>query len=113
MARWSADCTVEELLVQRDRLWVDLNELEMFIYEKRINALADKLGVTLGKTLVEHNGETYVIADLEAHLRLQEFNKVIPWIAGWKLRTDGTPSKNVQYLYLGHEKINIIGEYND
>lgn len=111
MAKWSADCTVEELLAQRDRLRVDLDELEMFIYEKRIT---DKFGVTLGKTLVEHNGETYVIADLEAHLRLQEFNnKVVLWIAGWKLRTDGTPSKNVQYLCLGHEKINIIGEYND
>ena len=52
MARWSADCTVEELLTQRDKLREDLNDLEKFIYEKRLNALVERVGVTLGKTLV-------------------------------------------------------------
>ena len=111
MARWSADCTVEELQTQYDQLQEDLNDLEKFIYEKRLNALVDKVGVTLGKTLVEHNGDKYVIADLKEHLRLQEHN-YIPWIVGWKLRVNGKPSRVVRYLYLGHEKINIIGEYN-
>lgn len=111
MARWSADCTVEELLAQRERLREDLTDLEKLIYEKRLHALADKLGVTLGKTLVEHNGDKYVIADLKEHLRLQE-HEYIPWIVGWKLRVNGKPSKVVRYLYLGHEEINIIGEYN-
>ena len=40
MARWSANCTVEELLAQRDKLREDLN------------ALVERVGVTLGKTLV-------------------------------------------------------------
>lgn len=113
MARWSADCTVEELLTQRERLREDLTDLEKLIYEKRLHALADKLGVTFGKTLVEHNNNKFVIASLEDHLRLHEFNNLNPWIVGWKLRVNGKPSKNVRYLYLGYEKINIIGEYND
>ena len=113
MARWSADCTLEELLEQQRELRESLNNLDKLIFEKRIKNNASKLGVVFGKTLVEFRGKMYLIADLEAHLRLQEFNQVVTWIAGWKLRTNGTPSKNAQYLYLGPEKINIIGEYND
>ena len=113
MARWSADCTIEELLAQREQMRDDLVDLEKFIYEKRLYDLADKLGVTFGKTLVEYNGNKFVIASLDEHLQVHGYNNITPWIAGWKICKNGKPSKNVRYVYFGHEKINIIGEYND
>lgn len=84
MARWSADCTVEELLAQRKRLQEDLADLEKFIYEKRLCDLVNKLGVTFGKTLVEHDGNQFVIASFDEHLQVYGYNRLTPWIVGRK-----------------------------
>lgn len=117
MARWSADCTLEELWEQQRELRESLNDLGKLIFEKRIKNNASKLGVVLGKTLVEFRGKTHVIASYETHLNNFENSRHETWIEAWilgrEITKSGLPSKNIKYLYLSSDKPIIVGEYND
>ena len=117
MARWSADCTLEELLEQQRELRESLNDLDKLIFEKRIKNNASKLGVVFGKTLVEFRGKTHVIASYETHLNNFENSRheawILDWILGREITKSGLPSKNIKYLYLSSDKPIIVGEYND
>ena len=113
MARWSADCTLEELLEQQRELRESLNDLDKLIFEKRIKNKASKFGVVFGKTLVEFRGKTYVIASYETHLNNFENDSHGAWILGREITKSGLPSKKIKYLYLSLDKPIIVGEYND
>lgn len=112
MARWSADCTLEELLEQQRELRESLNDLDKLIFEKRIKNNASKLGVVFGKTLVEFRGKTYVIASYETHLNNFENDSHGAWILGREITKSGLPNKKTKYLYLSSDKPIIVGEYN-
>ena len=113
MARWSTDCTLEELLEQQRELRESLNDLDKLIFEKRIKNNASKLGVVFGKTLVEFRGKTHVIASYETHLNSFENDSSVAWILGREITKSGLPSENTKYLYLSVDKPIIVGEYND
>ena len=113
MARWSVDCTLEELLVQQRELRENLNDLDKLIFGKRIKATASKLGLEFGKTLVEFRGKTHVIASFETHLNNFENDRRGAWILGREITKAGLPNKKTKYLYLLSDKPIIIGEYND
>ena len=113
MARWSADCTLKELLEQQRELRESLNDLDKLIFEKRIKNNASKLGVEFGKTLVEFKKKTHVIASYETHLNNFENDSRGDWILGREISKSGVPHKKTKYLYLSSHKPIIVGEYND
>lgn len=117
MARWSTDCTLEELLEQQRELRESLNDLDKLIFEKRIKDKASKLGVVFGKTLVEFRGKTHVIASYETHLNNFENSRHEAWIEDWilgrEITKSGLPNKKTKYLYCSLDKPIIVGEYND
>ena len=113
MARWSTDCTLEDLLEQQRELSESLNDLDKLIFEKRIKNNASKLGVVFGKTLVEFRGKTHVIASYETHLNNFENDRRVAWILGREITKSGLPSEKTKYLYLSVDKPIIVGEYND
>lgn len=64
-----------------------------------VDAYLDKHGLVKNKTIVECDGEKYIVSGLSCTETGVAFNG--KWLTGYKIKKDGTPGSQLKTIYSG------------
>lgn len=85
-----------------------LKALELEQYSRRMKAEANRLGVILGKTLIEYNGKLYCVSSLE-DMKETVGEYLSHYIQTRMVTRTNQLSKSPRYIYT--EIIKVVGTY--